>query len=72
MFLRFYETGFAGVKKSCGYNPEANRLVKDLRRAGHDVILATNPLFPRPATLERVRGAGLDASDFRMITTYED
>ena len=40
--------------------------------AGKKVYLATNPVFPRCATMNRIRWAGLDASDFRVITTYED
>ena len=36
------------------------------------LVLATNPLFPAVATLERIKWAGLVASDFEVITTYED
>ena len=35
------------------------------------IVLATNPLFPRIATESRIQWAGLDAADFAMITTYE-
>ena len=34
--------------------------------------MATNPIFPRCATLNRIRWAGLCAEDFEEITTYED
>lgn len=36
------------------------------------MILATNPLFPRVATESRVRWAGLEPEDFRLITVYEN
>jgi FMN phosphatase YigB (HAD superfamily) len=71
LFLSFYETEFDEVKEVCGFNPEAERLVRDLKARGDDLILATNPLFPRTATLRRIRWAGLSPEDFRMITTYE-
>ena len=49
-----------------------NRIVKTAREKGIETYLATNPVFPRCATMNRIRWAGLDASDFRVITTYED
>ena len=71
MFLTFYEAEFEKVRSTCGYNPEAPRLIEDLRKQGYDLILATNPMFPRPATMRRIAWAGLNPEDFRMITTYE-
>ena len=36
------------------------------------MALATTPMFPKKATLERMRWAGLDPDDFALVTTYED
>ena len=36
------------------------------------LYLATNPVFPRAATANRIKWAGLQEDDFRLITTYED
>ena len=36
------------------------------------MILATNPIFPSIATLQRVSWAGLDKDNFSLITTYEN
>lgn len=72
ILLSFYDTKFEAVKQVCGYNGEAPRLIEDLKKRGYDLILATNPLFPRKATLARIRWAGLDPLDFGLITTYED
>ena len=36
------------------------------------MILATNPIFPRAATENRIRWAGLDPADFLLYTTYEN
>jgi FMN phosphatase YigB (HAD superfamily) len=35
------------------------------------LVVATNPLFPREAIEERVRWAGLEPSDFALLTSYE-
>ena len=72
LFLAFYDDEFDKAKDTCGFNPEAPRLIEDLKAKGYDLILATNPMFPRPATLHRIAWAGLNPDDFRMITTYEN
>ncbi len=69
--LRFYETGFEDARTFCGRSEEAIRFVKSLYENGTDLILATNPLFPRSATLARIGWAGLSPEMFRIITTYE-
>jgi FMN phosphatase YigB (HAD superfamily) len=69
--LKFYETEFQKARQFCGFNAAAAELVHRLKRAGYDLFLATNPLFPRPATMMRIVWAGLNPEDFRMITTYE-
>ena len=42
-----------------------------MKGKGKKIYLATNPIFPRCATLNRIRWAGLSAEDFEEITTYE-
>ena len=68
----FYENEFDEVAASCGFNPEAAAIVRDLKAKGIRVILATNPLFPRIATDKRIRWAGLTPEDFEFFTTFED
>lgn len=67
----FYAVDFARAKEYCGFNPDAAATVKALKAAGFTLALATNPLFPAVATLQRIRWAGLDPEDFKLITTYE-
>jgi phosphoglycolate phosphatase-like HAD superfamily hydrolase len=71
-FLEFYEQGFAGARKATGFNPRAAETVRELKAAGYRVALATNPLFPRIATEQRIRWAGLEPEDFELYTTYEN
>ena len=50
----------------------AAQLVRQLRKEGYGVILATNPMFPAIATHSRIRWAGLTPEDFDLVTTYEN
>ena len=47
-------------------------VIKEAKKKGIEVYLATNPIFPRCATMNRIDWAGLDPEDFKIITTYED
>ena len=69
--LSFYENEFNEAICTTKPTPVSNRIVKRARERGFETYLATNPVFPRCATLNRIRWAGLDADDFKMITTYE-
>ena len=71
-FDEFYENKFCLVQKSCGYNPEALKLIQKVKGKGLRVILATNPIFPAAATYQRCAWAGLEPSTFEHITTYEN
>lgn len=67
----FYTNEFNEAKAVCGYNQKLVDLVHDLKRKGFRVALATNPIFPKKATENRIGWAGLDPSDFALYTTYE-
>ena len=71
-FDEFYANEFNGAKAVCGTNIDAINLIKKLKENGYRIVLATNPLFPRIATLNRVGWAELDKNDFELISTYED
>lgn len=72
MFDEFYENEFCEIGTLFPKDPLADVCVKRLKEKGYTVTLATSPLYPRVATLERCRWAGLDPNDFEFITTYED
>ena len=71
-FEAFYQNTFPSVQSACGFDPMANEVIKSAKERGYRVVLATNPMFPKAATYERIRWAGLDADDFELITTYEN
>lgn len=70
--LEFYDGEFNKAAAATFPTPLSSRIVKRAREKGMDVYLATNPVFPRCATLNRIRWAGLQARDFKTITTYEN
>lgn len=71
-FTNYYRTDFSAVKTTCKPNLYSKKIIDYLKQKDIKLVLATNPLFPAVATLERIKWAGLVASDFEVITTYED
>lgn len=70
--LDFYADEFNKAKCTTKPTSLSDQIVKTAREMGIQTYLATNPVFPKCATMNRIRWAGLDAADFRVITTYED
>ncbi len=71
-FLEFYKTDFQFAKASTAVQPLSAMMIASLKAKGIRLILATNPIFPRIATLSRIEWAGLHPEDFELITTYEN
>ncbi len=68
---RFYEEEFPKLEEfvsSHGFIPE---LLQTAKNKGYRLVLATNPLFPRTAILDRIRWTGALPEDFEWITSYE-
>ena len=72
VFDEYYRNDFNKVKEVCRYNEKANVTVKILKEKGLRLVLATNPIFPKIATQNRAKLAGLDINDFEFYTTYEN
>lgn len=70
--LKFYDGDFNQAICTTRPTPVADQIVKAAKEKGLETYLATNPVFPRCATMNRIRWAGLDERDFKVITTYED
>ena len=72
IFEGYYRVEFQEVRYSCGFNPLASDTIRILKDRGLRLVLATNPLFPSIATYSRLNWAGLNPSDFELITSYEN
>ena len=72
LYNEYYLKYFDQNKSVCGYNESSNLVIKEAKKKGLKVVLATNPVFPRIATEHRIEWAGVDKNDFIHITTYEN
>lgn len=71
---RFYTEAFPSLRVFTRARPEARLLVEAAFARGLDVVIATNPVFPRAAIEERLAWAGVDVGSFAyaLVTCYED
>lgn len=68
----YYVTEFKNLRRFTTPNPFAKAAVELARKNEKKVVLATNPLFPMTAQVERISWSGLSAEDFDLITSYEN
>jgi HAD superfamily hydrolase (TIGR01549 family) len=73
LFDQFYETEFETLRRYTAADPEARALVELAMAEGYQVAIATQPLFPLPAILARLRWADVPADEFAYdyISSYE-
>jgi FMN phosphatase YigB (HAD superfamily) len=73
-FVGFYEREFPRLRSATRVRPEAEPLVSRAFEAGLQVVIATNPLFPRTAIEQRLAWAGVpvDRYPYALVTTYEN
>jgi len=69
----FYCEVFPTLKDLTKAKPEAVNLVETAFERGYQVCIATNPLFPLTAILQRLEWAGLPVQDypFLLVPSYE-
>ena len=67
----FYYNEFHLAKAGTQPNPQAAALVRSLKKQGHTLVLASNPVFPRHAHGARLSWIGLELDDFDWVTSYE-
>ncbi|MGI6679515.1 MAG: HAD family hydrolase [Dehalobacterium sp.] len=71
-FQLYYEQEFPKLKSCAGFSPWSEKVVVQLVEKGYPIVLATNPLFPRMATLERMAWARVAQCPWSLVTTYEN
>lgn len=72
-FNQFYETEFLKLAAVTETRPVAAKVVQGAFDRGWQVVIATNPLFPRRAIEHRLEWAGIPVTryPFQLVTTYE-
>ncbi len=74
LFESFYIEKFPSLKNLTQYRPEAVNMVDEAFNRGYTVAIATNPLFPLSAILQRLEWAGLSPHryPFGLIPSFEN
>ena len=67
----FYDNEFPKLQPATSPRPDAVRLIEWALSQGYQVVLATDPIFPRGATYHRLRWAGFQPEQFELVSTYE-
>lgn len=73
-FDRFYQDEFPKLRDVAVPRPVAISLLRYCAENGIQVVIATNPLFPRLAIEHRLQWAGVPvtAFDYALVTSYEN
>lgn len=68
-FLDFYQNGFDAVKEAVKPNEE---LINTLKNSDHNLIFASNPLFPKICVEKRIEMIDMKPEDFVYISHMEN
>jgi FMN phosphatase YigB (HAD superfamily) len=70
----FYANVFPSIEAITTRYPESDRFMNALFETGYEVVIATSPVFPRTAILQRLAWAGVpvDQFNYTLITSYEN
>ena len=72
ILAQYYQGEFSALRSLCGQQPLAGALLRGLAEQGYELVLATNPIFPRIAIEKRLRWAGIAPEEFVLISHYEN
>lgn len=67
----YYSREFGKLRRFVLPSSLAPRILEHVLAAGWQIVLATNPLFPRMAIEERMRWAGIDGFAWKYVSSYE-
>ena len=68
---KFIQADLPDLQGMVRRHPAAAALLEACRENGWQLVVATNPIFPRRVVEARLAWAGLDQVPFRLITAYE-
>ena len=74
LLARFYGEAFPRLAPLIGRRQAAPMIVEWAKRRDLQVVIATNPLFPRTAIEQRMAwgAVGVDRFDYELVTCYEN
>ena len=71
ILTQFYKEEFQEAIQATTPTSMARKLIDKAHENGYQLILATNPIFPKVAVEQRLRWIQLSLDDFDDVTTYE-
>ncbi|NLP18160.1 MAG: HAD family hydrolase [Firmicutes bacterium] len=71
LFMDFYQNDFADLSKHSRTKPLARKTIQCALDKGLEVVIATNPVFPRLAVEQRLKWADVAGFPYRLVTSYE-
>jgi len=72
LFDEFYVKEFPKLKKYVKKKPEARKVIDKAFDKGYKVVIATTPLLPRTAVIQRLEWGGVADFPYSLITSYEN
>jgi len=69
---QFYTEEYPRLESLASPHPHAPDLLNTALEKKLDLVIATNPIFPRAAIEERLRWAGLEGFPYALVTTIEN
>ena len=72
VLLDFYQHDFDEVKEVVENGLTRKALMDELKSKGYQLVLATNPVFPKEAVATRLSWIQLSLQDFSYVTTFEN
>ena len=72
IFEEFYATDFPALQCMSRANPEGKKVIEFALQQGFMTALASNPVLPMAAVVERIRWAELSVEQFAVIPSIED
>lgn len=71
-FRNFYVQSLAGLQSLVTPLPQAQELLLTCLERGMQVVIATNPVFPREVVAARLEWAGIGALPYALVTSLEN
>lgn len=68
----FYEIDFYNIKDMAKQNRDMVKAIEILKQKNYELVLASNPMFPKSAMIDRVKWSGANPKDFKFISGFED
>ncbi len=70
-FNHYYDHDFSLLKEAVIVRPETTKATDLLKEKGYELVIATNPLFPKKAIEKRIEWSGVNRDHFSYVSTFE-